>query len=141
MVKTKTKGSNMSKHPSLVVDGEKIAVIENGRRVTEWMGYSDPSETRISYLEVVTPQGEILFEDEIGEGKYLSVIWVESRFKLANKDVSDQLEVSWIGREQLKQYMGAKVIADATNPNLDNHGFVRAVMSAEGVVYVKITWK
>lgn len=131
----------MSQHPSLVTDGEKLAVVENGRRVTEWMGYSDPSETQISYIEVVTPQGEILFEDEVGDGKYLSAIWVESRFKLANQPISASLEVTWVGREQLKQYMGAKVIADATNPDLENHGFVRAVMSAEGVVYVKITWK
>lgn len=129
------------KHPPLVVDGEKPAVVENGRRMTEWMGYTNPSETQIAFLDVVTAQDEILFQVEIVEGAYLSAIWVESRFKLSNKPISDSLEITWVGREQLKQYMGAKVIADATNPNLKNHGFVRSLMSTEDPVYVKIIWK
>ena len=116
-----------------------LAVKVNGPTVAKCLGYSDPSKTLISKIEIINPKtGKILLEVDIGEGKYLSAIWVEYYLSEIGKPKSDYLDIA---RVSLKSYMGLQVVTDAINPKLNNHLFVRTLLSTTDILRLKITWQ
>jgi len=134
----------MAHKPPIMVkdDGDKLAVLANGKAATKWLGLENPSETKVSHLEVVNPEtGEILFEDTVGEGKYFSAIWIQYQVHMSGADSLDVLYFNDVRKKHLKKYMGEIVIADAENPELENHAFVRALLSTDTVLHINITWK
>ena len=59
---------------------KNMAVLLNGPTVAKWMGYEDPCETQICEV-VVLDTAAVVDKFEIGEGKYLSAIWIEGWLK------------------------------------------------------------
>lgn len=127
----------------LVTDenAKKMAVLVNGQTVAEKLGYEDPSETIISHIDVVDGDSIVVFETEVGEGKYLSAIFVEGMFKNRGLSKTEPLIVDGQFRDCLYEYMGEDVCVDACNPALDNHGFVRAILGTDEDLAINVNWK
>lgn len=130
------------KPPIMVSDGEKLAVLTNGEAITKWLNLESPSQTKVAHLEIINPDtGEILFDNSIGKGKYFSAIWIQYQVRLSGADGLNTLYFNDLRKAHLIKYMGEKVVADATNPELENHDFVRALLSTDELLHIKITWK
>ncbi len=119
----------------MVADGpgqDDWAVKRNSVTVAKRLGLSSPSETTISQIIVRDEEGEQKFE--IGEGKYASAVFCQAILQ-----GSGQTDFTFVpfALERLEEYMGATVMADARNPDLDNHGFVRALLSGKGTIIVE----
>ena len=123
--------------------GAQCAVIYNGPEVAAQLGYYEPSKTQIATLKVILADGTVLFEDEVGDGKYLSAIWVEGWLAYRNLGLADRVEFDLYAKSCLMKYMGVKVCRDARNEDLQNHPFVRALLNAdtEQVIYIGVIWK
>jgi len=116
-----------------------LAVQVNGSAIAKQMGLSDLSEVPITFMDVVNPKnGMIKFNTEVGEGKYLSAVFVEDVYQKSGRD-DNIVIVDAEFRINLEAYVGEKITADAKNPKLDNHGFVRAILSTNETLHIKIT--
>ncbi len=116
-----------------------LAVQVNGPAIAKQIGLSDPSEVPITFMDVVNPEnGEIEFDTEVGEGKYLSAVFVENVYQKSERN-DNIVIVDAEFRTNLEAYVGEKITADAKNPELDNHGFVRAIFSTDKTLHIKIT--
>lgn len=121
-----------------------LAVTANGPTVASQLGYADPSQTAITALAVLDGDGSSIFADKIGEGKFLSAIFVEGWIKYRNLDRAgrpSQILFDSIARSALELYMGKKVCADARDPHMENHAFVRALLSTNETLTIQINWR
>ncbi len=134
--------------PEMVKDTEDLlAVKANGTAFCKWLEYSDPSESTIGHMTIVKiPEDDledalsanIVFDEEVVEGKFLSAISVESYIvdHLGFRDKKISLMINDKFRDYIRSYMGETICG-----NLKKHPFVEAVLGTEGKFMLNITWK
>ena len=105
------------------------AVIPNSVAVALQLGYNGVDETDISTLFVYHDE-KLVLEFDVGEKSWRSAIFVEAWLDYRGYEDLVEFQVDQVFLLALEAYMGEGVWADAVNPALNNHVFLRAIRSA-----------
>ncbi len=130
---------------NFVPDGELGAVVSNGDIAAKQLGYEVVSDVCIAQVRVYV-DGEVFFNDAVGEGKYRSAVWVEAMMAYRGKGryETTELAIDAVAYFALRGYMGEKVCQQAIESKGGKHPFVYAVLATEGRnldIVVEIQWK
>ena len=130
---------------NFVPDGELAAVVSNSDTAACQLGYGHVSEARIARLRVIV-HDVIVFDEEVGDGKYRSAIWVEAMLAYRGFGYRqvEYLVVDAVAYLALRGYMGNKICNQAVESKGKNHAFVYAILATEDSsesVVIQVEWK